>query len=93
MDSVPAETEFTDDMRRVVSGWQNRLLQLDRSNSLLYFKESRTSVRLLEQSPDQLTQQLISSRRGLKFDYVEPKSTRRSDPLRSTTPPSTAARR
>lgn len=60
----------------VVADWQRRLLQLDRRNNLLYFRPGRTAVRLVEQTPDGIMASLLASRRGLTFDYAEPRSRR-----------------
>ena len=61
-----------------VKDWQDRLLQLDRGNNLLYFKPGTTAVRIVDQSPDGIVEQLLSSRTGLTFDYAEPRSRRPS---------------
>lgn len=60
-----------------VGEWQDRLLQLDRRNNLLYFKPGTTAVRIVDQSPDGIVKQLLSSRTGLAFDYAESRSRRR----------------
>ena len=61
-----------------VAEWQRRLLQLDRRNSLLYFRPGRNSVHIVDQTPDGIMEALLSSRRGLTFDYAEPRSRRPS---------------
>ncbi len=59
----------------VIERWQQNLLDLTRRNRLLFFKPSKTVVRLLETGPDRLIERL-SARKGLSFDYAE----RRSQP-------------
>src|SRR4030042_5694509 len=60
----------------VVADWQRRLLQLDRRNNLLYFRRGKTPVHIAEHTPDSIMEALLSSRRGLTFDYAEPRSWR-----------------
>ncbi|MFQ6025903.1 MAG: DUF3320 domain-containing protein [Dehalococcoidia bacterium] len=63
-----------DRFAETVSDWQRRLLQLDRRNNLLYFRPGRTAVKIIDRSPDGVMSALLSSRRGLTFDYAEPRS-------------------
>ena len=65
------ESEHSDKLAEVIGEWQTRLLQLDRRNNLLYFKPGRSAVQVVGTSPDVITEALISSRRGLSFDYAE----------------------
>ena len=66
----------------VIGEWQRRLLQLDRRNNILYFKTGgRTSVGIPGHTADGIKDALLSSRRGLTFDYVEPRRRTRADPL------------
>jgi hypothetical protein len=60
-------------LRDVIAGWQTKLLQLDRRNSLLYYRGQRSSVGILGTGPDELLDRLHRSRSGLKFPYVEPR--------------------
>ena len=55
----------------VMADWQKKLLQLDRRNNLLYFKPGR-AIEIVNTTVDGLTEQLIASRNGLSFDFVEP---------------------
>jgi very-short-patch-repair endonuclease/DNA polymerase III delta prime subunit len=59
------------DISNIIANWQTKLLQLDRRNSLLYFRGQRSSVGILETSPDLLLDRLQRSRTGLKFPYAE----------------------
>lgn len=59
------------DISSVIEGWQTKLLQLDRRNSLLYFRGQRSSVGIIETSPDGLLDRLQRSRNGLAFPYAE----------------------
>jgi hypothetical protein len=59
------------DLSSVIAGWQQKLLQLDRRNNLLYFKLGRGSVRILEHSPDEIDERLLSAKRGLSFPHGE----------------------
>jgi very-short-patch-repair endonuclease len=61
------------DIGKVIASWQTKLLQLDRRNSLLYFRGQRSSVGIVEMSPDELLDRLQRSRIGLKFPYAEPR--------------------
>ena len=66
---------MTQDARKladVVGEWQTRLLQVDRRNNLLYFRPGRTAIEIVDTSPDEISEALIASRRGLSFDYAEP---------------------
>lgn len=51
--------------------WQAGLLQLDRRNTLLYFPKGKRGVSIRDVEPDPLLRQLIATRKGLSFDYVE----------------------
>lgn len=68
----------SDSLSEVIATWQNQLLQLDRRNNLLYFRPGKTAVRIVEHSPDSLIEQLLSSRKGLSFDYAEARGKRTS---------------
>src|SRR5690349_3511296 len=59
------------DLRDVVANWQTKLLQLDRRNSLLYFRGNSSAVRITGTGPDELLERLQRSRTGLKFAYAE----------------------
>ncbi len=63
--------EFID----TIGKWQERLLQLDRRNSLLYFKpESRSVLLMEERTSDEMTKLLDSKGvRGTSFDYTAPR--------------------
>ncbi len=61
-----------------VEDWQRRLLQLDRRNNLLYFKPGRSAVLIVDQTPDGIVGDLLTSRKGLDFDYAESRSRRPS---------------
>lgn len=61
-------------LAEVIGEWQTRLLQLDRRNNLLYFKPRRSAIRILDTSPDDMSEALITSRGGLSFDYAEPRT-------------------
>lgn len=66
----------------VVTEWQRRLLQLDRRNNLLYFKPGRTAVLVADHTAESITAGLHSAgRRGLTFDYAEPRPPRSGDPF------------
>ena len=71
----------SDSIDSVVADWQKRLLQMDRRNNLLYFKPGRTAVLIADYTPDRIAERLESTTRGLKFDYVEPRT--RSRPFAS----------
>ena len=58
----------------VIADWQKHLLQLDRRNNLLYFKQGKAAVHIIEQTPKNMLQQLQSSHKGLTFDYAEARS-------------------
>jgi very-short-patch-repair endonuclease len=59
------------DISTTIASWQTKLLQLDRRNSLLYFRGQRSSVGIIETGPDDLLDRLQRSRTGLKFPYAE----------------------
>ena len=61
--------------------WQARVLQLDRRNGLLYLKGGRSSVRVLCDSVDLLYKELESTKNGLAFDHVQPKSKKDAEVL------------
>src|SRR4051794_29034847 len=61
------------DISNVIASWQTKLLQLDRRNSLLYFRSQRSSVGIAGMSPDELLERLQRSRSGLKLPYAEPR--------------------
>src|SRR4051812_32177602 len=65
--------ESEKNIRDVIASWQTKLLQLDRRNSLLYFRGQRSSVGIVETSPDDLLERLQRSRSGLKLPYAEPR--------------------
>jgi len=54
-----------------IHAWQERLLQLDRRNSLIYFKGGSTTVPVLTESMDHLDSRLQQSRNGLTFPFAE----------------------
>ena len=57
---------------------QRRLLQLNRRNNLLSFKPGRSAVLIVDQTPDGIVGDLLTSRKGLDFDYAEFRSRRPS---------------
>ena len=61
-----------------VEDWQRRLLQLNRRNNLLSFKPGRSAVLIVDQTPDSIEGDLLTSRKGLDFDYAEFRSRRPS---------------
>lgn len=65
-------------LQRSVSEWQQRLLQLDRRNNLLYFRETRTTVGITAPGADELERLLQGRRSGLKFPYAESTKRRRN---------------
>lgn len=72
----------SDIVQATIAEWQNRLLQLDRRNNLLYFKQgARSSVRILTDDVDDFVVTLSESKAGLDFDYGEPRSKKRVDPF------------
>lgn len=73
----PQPKQFAD----VVAEWQGWLLQLDQRNNLLCFKPGKTAVHIVEHTPDSIMASLLSSRRGLTFDYAEPRGRRASSRL------------
>ena len=56
----------------VLSGWQDRLLQLDRRNRLLNFGPGNTAVKIIDWLPDEIFNALSRTTAGLRFDYAEP---------------------
>lgn len=62
------EGEGLDELiNRRISEWQERLLQLNRRNSLLYFSPGRSAVEITGVAPDALDERLRLSPRGLRF--------------------------
>ena len=61
----------------VLTGWQDRLLQLDRRNRLLNFRPGATAVKIVDWPPDKIFTSLSGSTTGLRFDYAEPSVSRR----------------
>lgn len=59
-------------MADVLTGWQDRLLQLDRRNGLLNFRARTTAVKIVDWAPDKIFATLSGSASGLRFDYAEP---------------------
>lgn len=57
-------------IREVISGWQEKLLQLNRRNNLLYFKAGRRAVSLRGQDADSVDRWLEGSSRW-RFAHVE----------------------
>ena len=56
----------------VLTGWQDRLLQLDRRNRLLNFRPGTTAVKIVDWLPDKIFASLSGNTAGLRFDYAEP---------------------
>ena len=56
----------------VLTGWQDRLLQLDRRNRLLNFRPGTAAVKIVDWQPDRIFTSLSGSASGLRFDYAEP---------------------
>ena len=67
---VQGHSDLTKPMVDVISGWAKRLLQLDGRNSLLYYKPGRSGVKIVNTHPDQVSDRLMSTRKGLTFDHV-----------------------
>jgi very-short-patch-repair endonuclease len=65
------EEESSTDLSSVIAGWQTKLLQLDRRNSLLYFRGKQSSVSITGAPPDGLFERLQRTRLGLAFPYTE----------------------
>lgn len=63
----PAQDAVVEAVRQ----WQNRLLQLDRRNALLYFPIGKRGVTLIGTEPDALLERLRGARAGLPFPYAE----------------------
>ena len=59
-------------MAEVLTGWQDRLLQLDRRNRLLNFRPGTAAVKIVEWPPDKIFGSLSGNTTGLRFDYAEP---------------------
>ena len=70
-------SEWLDSINHRIAKWQTRLLQLNRRNSLLYFKPGRSAVGITGITPDALDTRLRKSRTGLRFPYVIPSRKRR----------------
>ena len=73
----PTGSDADDIISRRIGEWQERLLQLDRRNNLLYFKSGRSTVGITGIEPDDLDRRLAGTRRGLSFPYVPPGRRRR----------------
>ena len=56
----------------VLTGWQDRLLQLDRRNRLLNLRPGTTAVEIVDWLPDKIFASLSGNTAGLRFDYAEP---------------------
>ena len=56
----------------VLTGWQDRLLQLDRRNGLLNFRPRTTAVKIVDWLPNKIFASLSGNTAGLRFDYAEP---------------------
>ena len=67
-------------IEEVIARWQTRLLDLTRSNRLLYFKVGKSAVPITGRSSDELSQELSRTRKGLRFDYAE-RRVRRDNPF------------
>ena len=72
-DHQDGPSPFSTDFQETVAAWQRRLLQLDRNNNLLYFRPGRTAIRIVDQTTEGILSKLLSSSRGLSFDYAEPR--------------------
>ena len=72
--SEPKDADGTarDPIESRIGEWQTRLLQLNRRNTLLYFKPGRSTVGIMGLGPDELYGRLRRSRRGLEFPYAPP---------------------
>jgi hypothetical protein len=55
----------------ILGGWQTKLLQLDRRNSLLYFRGKSNSIIITDTNPDELFNDLTRASKGRAFPYVE----------------------
>lgn len=79
-----------------IGRWQKKLLQLDRRNRLLYFREGRVAVPLPETSPEQMAQWLDSprkkSRRFVELDE-RARSRRQAGAIRTGLEPAELRRR
>jgi hypothetical protein len=69
------------DLSSVIAGWQTKLLQLDRRNSLLYFRGKRSSVTITGAQVDGLFERLQHAKRGLSFPYAERRRGAQQDPF------------
>ncbi|MCY4558103.1 MAG: nucleotidyl transferase AbiEii/AbiGii toxin family protein [Chloroflexi bacterium] len=56
----------------VLTGWQDRLLQLDRRKGLLNFRTRTTAAKIVDWLPDRIFASLSGNTAGLRFDYAEP---------------------
>ena len=68
--SGQSDYEVDEAAKRRIRDWQNRLLQLDRRNNLLYYRPRKTTVGIVGIAPDELLERLEQSKRGLEFPYV-----------------------
>lgn len=82
MTQPETERSFAD----VVGEWQRHLLQLDRRNNLLYFREGRSAVCIKDHIPASLFDRLLKAPTGLSFDYSEPRKSRSRAPFEGTAP-------
>ncbi len=60
-----------DTFARKFEVWKSRLLDLSRRNRLLYFKPTKTAVRLLDPDPGQLFTHIVVRERKLRFPSVD----------------------
>jgi len=63
--------QLTQKMNDVVEGWKRKLLQMDRSNARLYFKASRSTVKIESPNCLDIVESLEKARAGLSFNYLE----------------------
>jgi len=56
---------------RAIAEWQKKLLQLDRRNNLLYFREGRSAVRFRDVLPTRIDAWLDSTQRTCRFAELE----------------------
>lgn len=70
---------------REFENWQTKLLQLDRRNNLLYFKEGRSAVPLPRVSPKDVDTWVESTQKGLRFAELDEDANGRSRKARGTT--------
>ena len=60
-------------MADAIAGWQERLLQIDRRNNLLYFRPGRSAVTLTDVSPDRVDDWLDGPQARWRFAHAEPR--------------------